>query len=473
MKLTKILATIGPASNSPEVIEQLIEAGVDVFRLNFSHGAQEEHKKVFNNIRSISKKLNRHIGILQDLTGPKIRVGEVENNALPLKDGDTLILSTNPNDKGKDQRVFISYPGLYNEVKKDEIIYLSDGIIKIKITDIQNEDIVTTVLHGGILQSKKGVNLPMAQLSISCITEKDKGDLSFGMELGVDMVALSFVRHPDDIHELRELMKGHGRVAPIIAKIERPEALEHIDQIMDVTDGVMIARGDLAIETPMEKVPTIQKQIIAKAQKCHKPVIVATQMLETMIKEELPTRAEVTDVANAVFDGADAVMLSGETAVGDHPVTVVRQMSKILLETEKSAYSTLGPNKYRDPAEIQYAVAFSAASMAEDLDAKTIITPTVSGMTAILISRHRLNIPILALSPNKETLQKMSLLFGVYSVEAETMSDLDQVIAKSIKFAKGMNFAKKGDHIIITAGYPLHGKGNTNMIKALKLRLDD
>ncbi|OFZ26297.1 MAG: pyruvate kinase [Bdellovibrionales bacterium RIFOXYB1_FULL_37_110] len=470
MRLTKIVATIGPASNTDEMIKKLIEAGMNVARLNFSHGTYDDHKQTFNKIRSISRDMKKHIGILQDLSGPKIRVGVIKDNGISLAEGDTLILSQNESDDGTNNRVYIKLQNFHQEVKPGERILLADGLLELEVQDIDQTDVITKVLDGGLLSSHKGVNLPQTKLSLPSLTQKDKLDLEFGLKLGVDMVALSFVRTPDDIRNLKELIAKAGKDLPVIAKIEKPEALDRINEILFVADGIMIARGDLAIETPLEKVPIIQKELVRKARTAHKLVIVATQMLESMTVEERPTRAEITDVANAVFDGTGAVMLSGETAVGKHPDKVVSQMVKIVKEAEKTAYSPHGDiAPYTDNQNIELAAANSSATMANAIKAKAVFALTMSGRSASLLSCQRLGIPVIAFSAQNKTLKKMSILFGVHAVEIQLFEQLDEVITECVKRAKEENLVVPGDYVVVTAGYPFEEKTETNLVHALKI----
>ncbi len=474
MKLTKIIATLGPASNTPELISSLIDAGVDVMRLNFSHGTHDFHQRTFDIVREISKKKNKYVAVLQDLSGPKIRVGKIEGEGILLKEGDKLILTQNLEDQGQNNKVYVSYAPLAREVKVGEKLLLADGAFEIEVIDIIGEEVHSRILHGGKLTSNKGLNLPYTNLSQTALTPKDIEDVRIGLKMGVDFVALSFVRSAQDIIELRAIMKAEKAVTPIIAKIEKPEALKDIDHILEVTDGIMIARGDLAIETPMEQVPFVQKELIRKARRQGKPVIVATQMLESMIQSEIPTRAEVTDVSGAVFDGADAVMLSAETASGLHPEKVVKQMVKIVTEAERH------PNPQRDfydladsqlsSSTLEHAVASAVASMSLSLKAKVILAPTMTGRTPELISRLRLPLPIFTLCPNEKVLRKMALFYGVHSLglikEAEHFSELLEVGQKE---ACATGQLTKGDYMIVTSGHPVSRIGQTNLIKAVQI----
>ena len=475
MKLTKIIATLGPSSNTPNIIEDLIDAGIDVVRLNFSHGTHDFHQRTFDIVRETAKKKEKHIAVLQDLSGPKIRIGKIEGEGLIIKEGDSLILTQEIEDQGQNNKVFVNYASLPLEVKVGEKLLLADGAFVVEVSDIKGQDVCTKVLHGGKLTSNKGLNLPYTKLSQSALTPKDVEDVRFGLKMGVDFVALSFVRSAQDIVELRAIMKAEGSVVPIIAKIEKPEALKEIDKILEVTDGIMIARGDLAIETPMEQVPFVQKELIRKARKHGKPVIVATQMLESMIKEELPTRAEVTDVSGAVLDGADAVMLSAETASGLHPVKVVKQMVKIVTEAESHSGHLRNIDDFSEvpvlsPSNLEHSVAIAVASMSQSLSAKVILAPTMTGRTPELISRLRLFRPILTLCPNEKVLRKMALFYGVKAVglvkQAEHFSELLEV-CQSEAFKTG--WLQKGDYMIVTSGHPVSRAGETNLIKAIQI----
>lgn len=474
MKLTKIIATLGPASNTPEMIEELIEAGIDIVRLNFSHGTHEFHQRTFDLVREAAKKKNKSIAILQDLSGPKIRVGKIAGEGIILTEGSPLILTQNLEDQGQGNKVFVSYAPLANEVKRGEKLLLADGQFEVEVADIKGNEVHTKVLHGGKLTSNKGLNLPYTKLSQSALTPKDIDDVRVGLKMGVDFVALSFVRSSQDIIELRAIMKAEGNVVPIIAKIEKPEALKDIDRILEVTDGIMIARGDLAIETPMEQVPFVQKELIRKARLQGKPVIVATQMLESMIKEELPTRAEVTDVSGAVLDGADAVMLSAETASGLHPVKVVKQMVKIVTEAERHSLHLKDLHDFTDytlaSCNIEHAVASAVASMAQSLRAKVILAPSTTGRTPELISRLRLFMPIFTLCPSEKVLRRMALFYGVFPLgmikEAEHFSELLEV-CQSEALKTGM--LERGDYMIVTSGHPVSCAGQTNLIKAIQI----
>ncbi|MBP5297504.1 MAG: pyruvate kinase [Bacteriovoracaceae bacterium] len=466
MRLTKIIATIGPASESPAQIKALLEAGVNTFRLNFSHGSLEEHQGRVQTIRQVAASLNRQVGILQDLCGPKIRLGDLVNGQLTLKVGEQIVLSGKPC-QGTSQKVSVTYARLGEEVAPGEIIYIADGTVALEVLQQEAGDIVARVIDGGVIKSHQGVNLPQSKLSVAAVTEKDINDVKAGLKMGVDWVALSFVRQAQDVLGLRKIMEEEGIVVPIMAKLERPEALENLASILAAADAVMVARGDLAIETPMERIPIWQKEIIRQARQANKVVVVATQMLESMIHEERPTRAEVADVSNAVFDGADAVMLSGETAVGDHPALVVAQMAKIVMAAEKVAY-VRGDNVLQAvPSDLSKAVAATAVRMAETLKAAAFVIPTDSGRSATLVARHRPGIPILALTHDLRTAAKLTLRFGVVTRLIEHTEDFEQVVALAQQEIKQSKLAQNGQFVILTAGHPFGEHGSTNLIKAM------
>lgn len=466
MRLTKIVATVGPASNNEQTIRDLIIAGVNVVRLNFSHGTHEEHRKVYEIVRKVAVELKKHVAILQDLSGPKIRIGTLQDNQLILQQGETLTLTNDENDRGADHRVFVTYDKLYDSVELGTNIFLADGSFQLTVIDKKNNEVITKVETGGTLQSRKGVNLPQLSIPIPCLTEKDKQDLQFGLQLGVDIVALSFVQRAEDIEELRQLIQSLNSDVPIVAKIEKPAAIDNIDKIIDVTDAIMVARGDLAVELSMERVPILQKQIIEKARNAHVPVIVATQMLETMVENQFPTRAEVADVANAIFDGTDAVMLSAETATGKHPAKVVQRMVSIIREAEKNCYSA-HKRKPTQKSDIQSAVSSAAVVMADQVNAKVIVAPTASGMTPLLVAQQRLGLPILALSYNDSILGKLALTFAIYVRKISLPQNFEQLFEFAHEKVRDMGVANEGDYMIIIAGHPFGEGKNTNLVKAM------
>jgi pyruvate kinase len=467
MKKTKIICTIGPASNSHKILKELAEAGMDVVRLNFSHGTHKEHLEVIRSIRRISAELNKPIGILQDLAGPTMRIGKVKEGVV-LKEGFVFTLTTKEIE-GDENTAFISYKQLPKEVKPGEPIFIDDGRIKLRVIRHDMGNIVCQVVRGGKLKSDKGVNLPQTKLSISSITQKDIDDLNFGIEEGVDLISLSFVREVDDIKNLRKLLKEKNVDIPIIAKIEKKEAVENIDKIIKSADGIMVARGDLGIETSLAKVPLVQKKAILEANLFGKPVITATQMLESMVDEDIPTRAEVTDIANAIFDSTDALMLSEETAIGKYPVECVKKMVEIAVEAENSLeYEAI----LKDKMELRRistteAIGYAVAQMAMDLGASAIITCTHSGMTARMIAKYRPSAPIIAVSPSIETVRQLTLSWGVYPVKSDKFDNTDDMMEMAIERAKSTGIFRSGDKVVITGGVPVGGPDTTNFLRVL------
>ena len=470
MPRTKIICTIGPKSRSPEILERLIRAGMNVARLNFSHGSQSEHGEVIASIRGIAKQLGYPVAILQDLSGPKIRTGKIEEGPITLEPGGIFIL-TNRQVAGNKHEVSITYPDLPKEILPGDKLLLSDGALELEVLETDGEDIKCRVTVGGPLSSHKGINLPTRSIRVSSFTDKDKNDLAFGIEQEVDYVALSFVKAASDIVEVKRFIQGRDSNIPVIAKIEKHEALKGIDEIIEVVDGIMVARGDLGVEIPLEKVPLVQKMLIGKSNCAGKPVITATQMLRSMVDNPRPTRAEVTDVANAIFDGTDAVMLSEETATGSYPVEAVGMMVKIAEDAE-SGFPFDDWIHHFDITNIKAvpeAVSRAACHLAEDIDASSIVTFTYSGSTARLVSKHRPRRPILALTPLEKTYRQLSLTWGVLPTLCEKMDSTDGMIEKAIKTALESGKVRRGDRIVITAGLPLHEPGTTNLIKIEEL----
>lgn len=464
---TKVIATLGPASAKQEVLAKMFQEGIDVCRLNFSHGNHEDHLKSIELINSLNASFSSNVAILADLQGPKLRIGEVENNAVDLVDGEEISFVNTPCTGNKD-RVYMSYERLAQDVEIGETILIDDGKIKLEVIETNKKDIVRMkIMNGGILSSKKGVNLPNTKVSLPSLTEKDMKDASFALEHGVDWIALSFVRTVSDILEIKELIKKSKRpTAKVIAKIEKPEALNEIDQIIDMTDGIMVARGDLGVEVPFDKVPLIQKDIVSRCIQKSKPVIVATQMMESMITNFRPTRAEANDVANAVLDGADALMLSGETSTGKYPVEVVQSMQKIIDWTEKSYHY------YRNNPPLEFSrtflsdsICYNACKMAEQAKASAIITFTHSGYTAFQIASHRPRADIFAFTDNDRILRKLSLVWGVRAYRSEVFENIDEYISHSIQHLLEMNLIHEEDVVIHVGSTPILERGRTNMIK--------
>jgi pyruvate kinase len=465
-KKTKIVCTIGPATESAEKLRELVDAGMDVMRLNFSHGDFKEHGTRVTNLRKVIAATGKHVAIMQDLGGPKIRIGEFKNGSIVLKEGQTFTLTTNDAEKltGDETRVWINYPLFPKEVEVGGAVLLHDGKKRLEIKAIKGNDVTCKVIVGGEIKSKRGVNLPGAHLTISSITEKDRKDLEFGIKNKVDYIALSFVRRPDDIIELREILKKAKSQASIIAKIETPEALENIDAIIDLTDAIMIARGDLAIEIPAEDVPLAQKMLIKKCNALGKPIITATQMLESMIKSPVPTRAEVSDVANAIMDGTDAIMLSEETTLGDFPVEAVSIMTRIALKVENESRIAKKTVSYAESHDMTDLIAHSAVRVACEVGAKYIVTLTKSGRSARMISRYRPIQQVLALAENEKAANKLSLSYGCHPISVTHFSTLEDIMTLVRNITLKQKFAKKGDKVVIIAGMPVGKVKETSML---------
>lgn len=463
---TKIVCTIGPASQSPEVLRRLIESGMNVARLNFSHGTHTSHHQVLKDIRALSERSQKPVAILQDLTGPKIRIGPIRGGHITLETGSTFTL-TAKKVQGNHKRVSSSHPGLAGELQPGDPILLADGDLELEVLETRENDVICRVLIGGTLASYKGINFPTRSLEIDRLTEKDRRDLAFGIEIGVDYVAMSFVRSAQEIRDLRRAMKTQGASIPVIAKIEKHEALANIDEIVDASDGIMVARGDLGVEIPLEKVPGVQKMVIRKANRSAIPVITATQMLGSMVESPRPTRAEVADVANAVLDGTDAVMLSEETAVGKHPVEAVAFMKKICLDAEKSTESELLSSRFDkdEIVPIPEAVAHAACHLANNCAAKAIIPFTRTGSSARLVAKYRPRQLILAPTPSEETYRRLSLIRGVIPLKTADMRDTERMIENVFKAALASGWATKGEKVVVTSGTPVRGKGSTNLIQ--------
>lgn len=464
---TKIIATVGPASDTYEMLVELVQAGVDVFRINFSHGKHEEHKVVFDHIHKINRAYKLNIGILADLQGPKIRVGDLENNKVHLEDGAELII-TSKKCVGTAERIYINYPELPREAKPGEKILLDDGKLELEVVKSDGSDELTVrVNHGGPLLPRKGVNLPDTRLSTPSITEKDKKDLKFALANGANWIAMSFVRSADDVRELRSLMENPKKVR-IISKIEKPEALEDIDAIVEESDAIMVARGDLGVEVPMEKMPLIQKDLTRRGIRASKPVIVATQIMDSMTTMARPTRAEINDVANGMIDGADALMLSGETAVGDHPVKVIETLVRIMKyieEQEEVIYNKNLPPEPKSPTFLSDAICFSAARMAEAIRADAIIGMTRSGYTAFMVSSYRPHAKIYIFTDNEDMLNILSLCWGVQAFYYDKFVSTDETITDVIDILKGKRILNHGDVVVNTGSMPIGQKGRANMLK--------
>jgi pyruvate kinase len=463
MRRTKIVCTIGPASDTEDMIAKLIAAGMNVARLNFSHGTQEYQRDLVKKIKRVRKALSKPVAILQDLQGPKIRIGTIANGFFQLQSGQEFIL-TSDDVPGDQNRVSVSLKSLPRDVTAGHSILLADGNIELRVERVVPPDIHCRVVVGGQLSSHKGINLPGSDVHVDSLTAKDRQDILVGLEEGVDAVALSFVRRASDILACRQIIKEHGGNLPIIAKIEKHEAVDNIDSIVAASQAVMVARGDLGVEIDLEKVPLVQKSIIQKCNALGKPVITATQMLQRMVDNPRPTRAEATDVANAILDGTDAVMLSEETAVGKYPTEAVMMMDRIA----RSAESVLDEMKFENiPIEAGTSDAISRSSyfIAREIGAAAIITPTWSGSTACLVSRFRPKQPIVASTPNEATVDFLSLCWGVIPLLIQPSDTLEEMIRSSLQAAQRAGYLEAGQQVIITGGAPLHMAGNTNFIK--------
>jgi len=485
MKRTKIVCTIGPACSSEKILTQMIRAGMNVARLNFSHGTYQEHRRVINLIRRLSKKFAQPITIMQDLQGPRIRVGDLPGQGLMLKARKKITLTTDPKAKiilpgqSKPSKIPVTYYKLHLDVKKGQPILLADGLIKLKVIKLRGQEIECLILNDGLVSSHKGINLPDTKLSISTITAKDKKDLEFGIRNKVDMVALSFVRSAQDVLELKNLIKRlelkyQGKKSlptQVIVKIEKKEAVKNFQKILKVTDGVMVARGDLGIEMAAANVPLVQKMIIEKCLLAAKPVIVATQMLESMIVNPRPTRAEVSDVANAVIDHTDAIMLSGETAEGKYPLVAVSTMAKIALRTEESKYDNFELRKiFKEKLHVDDAISSSANLLAKDLKAKAILVASITGYTGRIISRYRPELPILVTTNNEKVRRQLNLSWGVVPFVLPKCKTIEDLIAKALLYIKQKKLIKIKDILIIIAGFPLGKSGNVNWIQIKEVK---
>lgn len=469
MRKTKIVCTIGPASESVEKLVELIEAGMNVARLNFSHGDYEEHGQRIQNIREAAKRTGKTIAILLDTKGPEIRTHNMENGAIELKEGAQVIVSVNEV-LGTPEKFSVTYEGLIDDVNPGDKILLDDGLIGLEVVSVnqQAREIVTKVLNSGVLKNKKGVNVPGVRVNLPGITEKDRQDILFGIRQGIDFIAASFVRRASDVLEIRELLEANDALdIKIIPKIENQEGVDHIDEILEVADGLMVARGDLGVEIPAEEVPLVQKELIKKCNALGKPVITATQMLDSMQRNPRPTRAEASDVANAIFDGTDAIMLSGETAAGLYPVEAVKTMHRIALRTEQALQyrDLLAQRTKQSGTTITDAIGQSVAHTALNLDVAAIVTPTVSGQTARMISKYRPKAPIVAVTSSDAVSRKLALVWGVYPQVAPQVNTTDEMLDIAVEAAVKSGIVKHGDLVVITAGVPVGETGSTNLMK--------
>ena len=469
---TKIVATIGPASSSKIILEKLILGGMDICRINMSHGTYDQHKKVIDFIRELNKELDAQVGILVDLQGPKLRIGVVEGDQIELIEGNTINITTTEQ-IGNAKQVFITYPEFPKDVKKGDFILIDDGKLKLEVISSNNNDMVSAkIINGGILSSRKGVNLPNTFISLPCLTPKDLADLDFALDNNVEWIGLSFVRSPKDIIELKEIINQKNKKTKVIAKIEKPEAILNIDEIIEITDGLMVARGDLGVEIPLEQVPLIQKMLVKKCIEAAKPVIIATQMMESMITNFSPTRAEVSDVCNSVIDSADALMLSGETSTGKYPVEVVMTMKNIISRTEKAMdiYYRKHEPEVDEPDFLPISVCYNACKMAEQSHAKAIIAMTNSGFTAFRISCYRPKANIFIFTANHFLLNQLSLVWGVRGFFYDKFESTDNTILDIHKCLKEEGYIDKNDLVINVASIPITDKGSANMIKLSNIK---
>jgi pyruvate kinase len=469
-KRTKIVCTIGPASRDEKVLRRMIRAGMNVARINFSYGDHAEHARDIAHVRRIAQEEGVVVAVMGDLQGPKLRVGEIAPEPLELERGDRVTLTTGAA-TGAGRRVNVPHPELIRGVGVGETLFLDDGALEVQVVEKSSDELLCTVMVGGLLGSHKGVSAPASKLSLSAITPKDEEDAAFALKHGVDFLALSFVRHPEDVHRLRELIERLGGDAAIVAKIEKREALDAFDDILDAADAVMVARGDLGVEVSVQEVPRHQKEIIRKCNRVGKPVITATQMLQSMIENPRPTRAEASDVANAILDGTDAVMLSGETAVGSYPVRAVEMMVKIAAITEGTM-----PRREERPFEgarhahpITDAISEATCEIAEDLDVRLIVTSTWSGYTARQVAKERPRKSIVAVTPNPATQRRLALVWSVLPVLAGQYGNTDEMFEIVERTVLGMELAERGDLLVVTGGLPVGGGGRTNFLKVHRL----
>lgn len=470
IRRTKIVCTIGPATSTADQIRRLILAGMDVARLNFSHGDHESHGESLRLIRQISKDLGKEIGILQDLGGPKIRIGKLPVKERELQAGEKVVLS--PASTLDLSIIPVNYPYIVEDVAVGDRILFADGLVELKVQEKKKDGVICEVVLGGIVQSHKGVNLPSSNIRTPAFTEKDRDDLVFGLEQGVDFVALSFVRHEHDLEPVQEILDQKASRPLFIAKIEKPQAIQRLEEILARVDGVMVARGDLGVETPLEEVPIIQKRIIQRARQSGKPVITATQMLQSMVSSPRPTRAEATDVANAIFDGTDALMLSEETAMGTYPIEAVEMMDRIARATEPYLKETDFLNEPMPELlpMIPSSISRAACRMAEDLHAAAIVAGTSSGSTARLVARFRPPCPVVGLTPNTQTQRQLTLSWGVIPALVAPFSDTEQMFGLAEFWVLDQGLARQGDRVIVTAGVPVGIPGTTNLVKVIEIK---
>ena len=463
---TKIVCTLGPASDDIETLSSMVDAGLDVARLNFSHGNHEEHKERIENIKNIAREKGKPVGLMLDTKGPEVRTGDLRKDEVELENGKKVIMTTEEIE-GDSNRFSVQYKGLPDDLQEGSQILIDDGLIELKVEEIDGSEIHCTIINGGVLGSRKGVNLPGVKVELPALTEKDRKDILFGIEQDVHFIAASFVRKAEDVIEIRKLLEENGAEdIQIIPKIENQEGVDNIDEIIEVADGIMVARGDLGVEIQAEKIPVIQKNLIKKCNEVAKPVITATQMLDSMIRNPRPTRAEASDVANAIFDGTDATMLSGESAAGDFPVESVKTMANIAEEAELSlSYKEAFKKEYPKPKTVTGAISLASCETAADLDTEAIITATGSGLTSRMVSKYKPMNPIIAVTPNERVQHFLTLSWGVYPLLVPQSDSTDEMINNAINIALENNLVQNGDLVTITAGAPVGIPGTTNLIK--------
>lgn len=466
MRKTKIIATIGPASEEVETLKKMLEAGMNVARLNFSHGSHEEHRRRIENLRQAAREAGKLLAIMLDTKGPEIRTGRLASGPVKLEAGQRFVL-TNREVPGDNQEVQVSYAPLPQEVTPGTTILLADGLISLKVVETTSTDIVCQVMSGGELGERKGINVPGVRINMPFLNDKDRDDILFGIKMGVDYIAASFVRTAEDVLEIRRILEQEGAAIDIIAKIESQEGVNNLDDIIQVVDGIMVARGDLGVEIPAEEVPLVQKLLVDKCTSAGKPVIIATQMLDSMINNPRPTRAEVSDVANAIFDGADAIMLSGETAAGKYPVEVVETMARIAYRAEQALpyADILRRKRTRENPSVTDAISYATCATASNLGASAIITATRTGQTARMVAKYRPQAAIVAATPDEKTVRKLALVWGVYPVLIDDVSGTDDLFEEAVRAALAANYIKNGDLVVLTAGVPTGRSGATNLMK--------
>ena len=469
MRKTKIICTIGPATDSEEMLKKLMQAGMNVARFNFSHGTHDSHEETFRRVCKVRRELGLSVATMLDTRGPEIRVRDFRGGKILLKEGDRFTLTTE-DVMGDEHRASVNYPGLPQDVKKGSTILLDDGLIGLRVDEVEGSEIHCTVTNGGPVSNHKGVNIPGADLSMPFISEQDQSDIEFGCRLGFDFLSASFVRNAEDIRQIREILDSHGSKMKIIAKIENMQGIRNLKEIIREADGIMVARGDLGVEIPLEDVPVQQKKMIRLANEEGKLVVTATQMLDSMIHNPRPTRAEAADVANAIYDGTTAIMLSGETAAGSWPVEAVTTMARIAERTEKAIINGRNPVSITEnKADVTTAISHATCTVAADIQAKAVITVTISGSTAIRVSKYKPACPVIACTSNAQVACQLNLYYGVYPLLIPQEENSEMLFASAMDAAQKAGFVRKGDKVVITAGMPLGVIGNTNMINVREI----